>query len=374
MPGFFYLEAVDQKLGRIMYKILVINPGSTSTKIALFHDNKKIIQENIIHDAEENRKYPGVWDQYDMRLGDIQSFIKSNDIDSLSAVVGRGGLLRPVRRGVYPVNDLMLKDARSNYQGEHISNIGCALAHDVAQQFDCPAFVVDPVSVDEFEPVARISGHPLIERRSLSHALNLRAAAIWAAEKLAVDVNKINFIVAHLGGGISVAPVQAGRIIDVNDASSDGPFSPERTGGLPLQPFIKLCFSGKYSEGEMKKMVMGKGGLVAYTGSADLTALESRMEQGDSEARLLFQAMAYQIAKEIGAMATVLSGDVAAIVLTGGLAKSGGLVAEIEERVRFIAPIIVFPGELEMEAMAAGALRVLTNKELPLQYGDSNEQ
>jgi butyrate kinase len=281
----------------------------------------------------------------------------------LDAVVGRGGLLKPVNRGTFNVNSKMLEDARKGIQGEHVSNLGVALAHDIAQQYKCPAYTVDPVSVDEFEEVARISGHPLIVRHSLAHALNLRAAAIWAAQKAGKDPDHTNYIVAHLGGGISIAPVCSGRVIDVNDASSGGPFSPERSGDLPLQPFIDLCFSGQYTKDQMKKMVMGQGGMIAYLGTNDLEEVERRIDAGDAQALLIFNAMAYQIAKEIGAMATVLRGEIDGIVLTGGLAHSKRLVDEISGRVRFIAPVLNIPGELEMEAMLHGVLRVLSGEE-----------
>jgi len=347
--------------------ILAINPGSTSTKVAIFAGNRKIKESKLNHSQEELDRFNALWDQFDMRLKAIQDFLADQNY-RFDAVVGRGGLLKPVRRGTYLVNDAMLEDARAGVQGEHVSNLGCALAYRVAQKYGCNAYVVDPVSVDEFQSLARYSGHPLITRRSLSHALNIRAAAIWAAEQINKDVTQTNYIVAHMGGGISVAPVQGGSIIDVNDASSDGPFSPERTGGLPLQPFIDLCFSGRFSRRDMKRLVMGNGGLVAYLNTNDLKVVEEKIRQGDDYAREVFQAMIYQIAKEIGAMSTVLHGQVQRIVLTGGLARSDRLVTELRERVQFIAPVIVIPGELEMEAMAAGVLRVLSKQEQAKTY------
>jgi len=342
--------------------ILAINPGSTSTKVAVFEGKEKLSVEKLNHSRNELKKFANLWDQFDLRLQAVKSFCDKNPY-KFDAVVGRGGLLKPVKRGTYLVNQAMLDDARAGVQGEHVSNLGCALAYEIAREYNCNAYVIDPVSVDEFEPIARFSGHPLITRRSLSHALNIRAAAIWAAERLNKDVNRTNYIVAHLGGGISVAPVQGGRIIDVNDASSDGPFSPERTGGLPLQPFIDLCFSGKYSKKDMRRLVMGQGGLVAYLQTNDLKEVERRISAGDAYAEEIFQAMIYQISKEIGAMATVLDGFVERIVLTGGLANSVSLTDGIKRRVQFIAPVTVIPGELEMEAMAAGALRVLSGEE-----------
>ena len=345
-----------------VFNILTINPGSTSTKVALFENNAKRVQQTIRHDPES---VPGtrLWDQFDLRLHAVQTFIAENQITRLEAVVGRGGLFKPVKRGTFKVNQTMINDARRGLQGEHVSNLGCALAQSVAEAFDCPAFVVDPVSVDEFEPVARLSGHPLIERRCLSHALNLRAAAYWTAEKSGNDISESRFIAAHLGSGISVAPLLNGRIIDVNDASNAGPFSPERTGSLPMQPFASLCFSGQYTLKEIKQLVNGQGGLMAYLNTNDLRVVETKIQDGDDNAKKVYEAMIYQIAKEIGAMATVLLGDVQAIVLTGGLAQSKKLISHLSKRVEFIAPVHVYAGELEMEAMAAGAWRVLTGQE-----------
>ncbi|RQW02940.1 butyrate kinase, partial [candidate division KSB1 bacterium] len=236
-------------------------------------------------------------------------------------------------------------------------------AWSIGQDADIPAYTVDPVSVDELEPLARYSGHPLIQRQALAHTLNIHAVGRMAAEKLGLDYLSTNFIIAHLGGGISVCPLKQGRIIDVNDASSSGPFSPDRTGELPLQPFIKLCFSGKYTEQQLSKLVMGEGGLIAYLGTNNAEEVEQRINQGDSRAKEVYEAMAYQIAKEIGAMATVINGNVRAIVISGGLAKSKILIDWIKKRVEFIADVIVLPGEFEMEALANGALRVLQGKE-----------
>jgi butyrate kinase len=289
-------------------------------------------------------------------------------VRELSAVAATGGLFRPLAGGTYAVNERMLSDARANLQGEHASNLGCALAHRLASAYACRAYVVDPVSVDEFERLARYSGHPLIERRSLSHAISLRATARRAAMQLDLALAQSSFIIAHLGGGISIAPLRGGRIIDVNDASSDGPFSPERTGGLPLQRFIDLCFSGPYSKGEMRQLVMGCGGLVAYLGTNAAVEVEERIHAGEEAAREVYEAMAYQIAKEIGAMTTVLEGRVDDVVLTGGLAGSALLVNWIKDRVSFIAPVLVFPGENEMSALAHGALGVLQGEVQALEY------
>jgi len=349
------------------FTILAVNPGSTSTKIALC-ENDFIKERDVInHSANEIQKYKNIWEQFPYRLKLCEKWA-SNRLSECSAVVSMGGLLRSLQGGTYRVNDLMLKDARANLQGEHASNSGCALAFELAKKYNCPSFVVDPVSVDEFEPLAYYSGHPKIKRRSLSHALNIHAAARRATEELKLPLSHSSFVICHLGGGISIAPVRGGKIIDVNDASSDGPFSPERTGGLPLQPFISLCFSGEYKENDLRKLVMGKGGLVAYLGTNSVVEIEKSIVAGDQDAQEVYQAMAYQIAKEIGAMATVLKGNINAIIITGGIANSKMLLSWIEERVRFIAPILIYPGEDEMLALAQGAFRVLNGQEKAMEY------
>ena len=349
------------------WKILVINPGSTSTKMAVYEGEHMLCSETISHPSEILSHFSCVWNQYFYRSGLCQQWAQKNG-DGYAAVAAVGGLLRPVQGGVYRVNQAMLSDARANVQGEHVSNLGCALAYELGSFYNVPAFVIDPVSVDEFEPLAYYSGHPCIKRRSLSHALNIHAAARRAAEESCIPLSESNFIIAHLGGGISIAPVSGGKIIDVNDAASDGPFSPERTGGLPLQQFIDLCTSGKYSTPELRQMVMGKGGLVAYLGTNSVEEVERRIASGEVTARKVLNAMAYQIAKEIGAMATVLSGRIDAIVLTGGAAHSKTLVPLIERRVNFIAPTMVYPGEDERQSLAEGALRVLRGQEQAKEY------
>ena len=349
------------------FTILAVNPGSTSTKIALCENDTIRARDIIIHSAEDIQKFKNIWEQYPYRLKLCEEWA-SQRMSECSAVVAMGGLLRPLQGGTYLVNDRMLKDAWANLQGEHASNLGCALAYDIASKYNCPAFVVDPVSVDEFEPLAFYSGHPIIKRKCLSHALSIHAAARRGAAELKISLSQFSMVICHLGGGISIAPVRGGKIIDVNDASSDGPFSPERTGGLPLQQFISLCFSGDYKEDEIRKLVMGKGGMVAYLGTNSILEVEQRISQGDETAKEVFQAMAYQISKEIGAMAVVLNGKVNAIVITGGIAKSKMLVRWIEERVRFIAPILVYPGEDEMLSLAQGTLRVLKEEEQQKEY------
>ncbi len=347
------------------FKILVINPGSTSTKVALFENKTSVFEEKISHSNEQLKQFSTLWDQFELRKEAVQAFLEKNGIvfSQLSAVVGRGGLIKSIPGGTYQVNDAMITDAKKGLQGDHAANLGCAIAKSIADTANISAYVVDPISVDEFEPLARYSGHPLIERRSLSHTLNIHAVGRMAAEKLGVNYQQTNFIIAHLGGGISICPLKKDRIIDVNDASAAGPFSPERTGDLPLQQFIKLCFSEKYNQNQIKKLVMGEGGLTAYLKTNNAEEIERRIEAGERQVKEIYQAMAYQISKEIGAMSTVVNGDIRAIVISGGLANSKMLIDWISERIKFIAEVLVMPGEFEMEALAKGVLRVLKGKE-----------
>jgi len=349
------------------FHLLVLNPGSTSTKVAVFEDESVSRSEVLRHDAESLHRFPRIWDQFDFRLKVTREWAMREG-DRYNVVISLGGLLKPVQGGTYTVNAQMIADARANLQGEHASNLGCALADTLGHEFSCPALVADPVSVDEFEPLARYSGHPLLKRSSLSHALSIHAAAERAAVELNLAPSRASFIVAHLGGGISIAPVSGGKIIDVNDASSDGPFSPERTGGLPLQQFITLCYSGTYTEQEMRKLVMGNGGLLAYLGTNSAMDVEERIASGDREAKEVYEAMGYQIAKEIGAMAAVLKGKFQGIVLTGGLASSSLLMKSIVDRIAFLGPVFIYPGEDEMRSLALAALHVLRGDIQPLVY------
>jgi butyrate kinase len=346
------------------YLILTINPGSTSTKVALFINNIEKCSKNIPVPPNIST-VKSVWEQYEVREKTILEFLENElkDITKFDAIVGRGGLLRPVKGGCYLVNQKMITDAQSNLQGEHIANIGCALASDLAGKYKCPAYIVDPVSVDEFEPLAYYSGLPEIRRLTLSHALSLHAVSRVAAKQIGMELKNINLIVAHMGGGITIAPIRGGKITDVNDASSDGPFSPERSGSLPTQQFLNLCFSEKYTKYEIKKLVMGKGGLYSYLGTNDALEVEKRINEGDTFALEVYQAMAYQISKEIGAMSTVLNGKIDKIILTGGLAKSEMLTGWIKERVSFISDTLIVLGENEMLSMAEGVLRILNKEE-----------
>ncbi len=345
--------------------LLVINPGSTSTKVAVFRKGQNIVQKNLSHSTEELSKYEKITDQFEYRQQMILEWLKEENIEvsSLAAVVGRGGLLKPMPSGTYKVTDAMIEDLKIGVQGEHASNLGGIIAKGIADAEGIPSFIVDPVAVDEFEDIARISGLPELPRKSLVHALNVRAVGRRAAKDMGKDLTEVNLIMAHLGGGISIAPLKMGKIVDVNNANDGGPFSPERAGTIPVGGLIKLCYSGKYTQAELKKMVVGKAGLVGYLSTNDARDVIKMIENGDQNAELIFDAMAYQVAKEIGAMAAVLAGKVDAIVLTGGIAYSNLLCEKISRRVQFIAPVKVYAGEDEMLALAEGADRILNNEE-----------
>jgi len=360
-----------------MYRVLTINPGSTSTKVAVYDDESPLFVETVRHSSAELAAYPRILDQYAFRRDAVLGLLADHGValDSLDAVVGRGGILRPIESGTYLVNERMLAELRTPKEREHASNLGAIIADEIARRAGVPAFIVDPVCVDEFEPIARISGLPEIERRSLSHALNLKMVARRAAKELGRAYSEVNLVVVHMGGGISVAPHKRGRQVDVNQAlDGTGPFSPERAGGLPVGDVLRMAYSvppydkTHYTYEEMFRKIVGQGGLVAHLGTNDATEVERRIANGDEHARLIYEAMAYQIAKEIGLMATVLKGEVDAIVLTGGLAHSEMLLEWICERVAWIAPILVYPGEDEMLAMAQGALRVLRGEEQAREY------
>lgn len=355
------------------YRILVINPGSTSTKIALFKDEEPVFSVNISHPAEELAKFPKIIDQYDFRKEIILKELESRGerVESLSAVVGRGGLLRPIPSGTYIVTEKMLEDLRAGVNGEHASNLGALIADAIARPLGIPAYIVDPVVVDEMDPIAKVTGLPFIKRKSILHALNQKRIARIAANDLGNKYEEANLIVVHLGGGISVAAHKKGRIVDVNNAlNGDGPIAPERAGSLPAWQLVELCFSGKYTKDEIKKLLAGKGGVIAYLGTNDMRVAEEMVNKGDQKAKFIMEAMAYTVAKWIGMMATVLEGDVDAIVLTGGLAYYKDFVSWVERRVKFIAPIRVYPGGDEMRALAEGALRVLRGQEMAKIYED----
>jgi butyrate kinase len=354
------------------WQILVINPGSTSTKLAVFEDEKPLYSETVAHPHQQIAAFPRIPDQYAFRRDAVLAFLQKHAVqpNSLDAVVGRGGLLRPLESGTYQVNERMLQELRSpDKERDHVTNLGALIANEIAQPLGIPAFIVNPVSVDELEPLARVSGLPEIERKSLSHVLSLKSAAHRAACDLGRPYADLNLVVVHMGGGISVTAHRQGRMIDVNQAlDGTGPFSPERVGGLPFGDVMRLCFSGKYTYDELFRRLTRQGGLLAHLGTNDAVEVEKRIAQGDERARLIYEAMAYQIAKEIGLMATVLKGQVNAIVLTGGLAYSSMLVGWIRERVEWIAALLVYPGQDEMLAMAQGTLRVLRGEERAKEY------
>lgn len=351
-------------------RVLVINTGSTSTKIAIFHGREPIYSESVRHPAEELSQFPQVPDQLEYRKAAVLARLEraGQDPGALDAVVSRGGAPAPMPGGVYAISRAMLQDLAERPATEHAANLSPPIAFAIAESLGVPAFFVDPITVDEFEPLARLSGLPEAPRNSRLHALSIRSTARKVAEKLRRDLGDINVIVAHLGSGISICPVKAGLMVDANGADDEGPFSPERAGTLPMADLVSLCFAGRYTQREMLKKITRQAGLMAHLGTADAREVERTIQAGDLHALRVAQAMAYQIAKEIGAMATVVSGKVDAIALTGGLAAWGRLVDDVTARCSFIAPIMVFPGENEMEALAWGAIRVLAGEEEAREY------
>ncbi len=352
------------------FKILAVNPGSTSTKVAYFEGALCISSVTLNHGTEELSKYNAVIDQYPFRKQAVVDYMSTQGIDpsALDAVVGRGGLLKPLKGGTYRVGPAMLEDLKDSKYGQHASNLGAVIAFEIASPAGKPSFIVNPVVVDEFEPLARYSGLAEVPRLSVFHALNQKAMAMKFARELGKDYEDLNLIVVHMGGGITVGAHKKGKVVDVNNGLEEGPFSPERSGSLPVNQLVELCFSGKYSKNEIKKKLVGKGGLVSYLGTSDCREAEQRLEKGDAGAKLALEAMAYQVAKDVGACSTVLQGDVDGIIITGGLARSSHLVQWIYERVVFIAPVRVYPGEDELSALAEGASRVLSGEENALEY------
>ncbi|MBE6091252.1 MAG: butyrate kinase [Clostridium beijerinckii] len=353
------------------YKLLIINPGSTSTKISVFEDEKEVFGETIRHSSEEIGEFKHISDQQNFRTEVILKILKDNKIDikELDAVVGRGGLLKPILSGTYNVNDNMLKDLKESIKGEHASNLGAIIANEISKSIGKSAFIVDPVVVDEMEEIARLSGVPELPRKSIFHALNQKAVAKRYARENSKNYEDINVIVAHMGGGVSVGAHKKGKIVDVNNAlDGEGAFSPERSGGVPSGDLARMCFSGKYTLEEILKKITGKGGFVAYLDTNDARVVESAALDGDSKAKMVHDAMGYQVSKEIGAAATVLNGNVDAIILTGGMAYGKPMVNLIRERVGFIAPMVIYPGEDEMLALAQGVIRVLNGEEEVKEY------
>lgn len=348
------------------YKLLIINPGSTSTKIGVYEDEKEIFVETLRHSSDEIAKYNSIFEQKEFRKSVIMNVLRENnfDVNKLDAVVGRGGMLKPIPGGTYEVNESLLNDLKVGVQGEHASNLGGILANEIAKEVGGRAFIVDPVVVDELEPVARISGVPELPRKSKFHALNQKAVAKRFGKESKRGYENLNLIVVHMGGGVSVGAHKNGKVIDVNNAlDGDGPFSPERSGAVPVGDLIKMCFSGEYTQEEVYKKIVGKGGYVAYLNTNDARDVLREKEEGNKFAELIYNAFIYQVSKSIGEMATVLKGKVDSIILTGGIAYSPIVVSDIKERVEWISNVAVYPGEDELLALAQGAIRVLGGEE-----------
>ena len=353
-------------------RILAINPGSTSTKIAVYHNEDPIFVKNIKHSNDDLDKYESIVEQLPFRKQLIIDELNEAEIseDHVKAVVGRGGLVKPIESGVYEVNEAMIADLKNPPMGEHASNLGGLIARDIADSLPgAKAFITDPVVVDELSDVARISGHPAFQRKSIFHALNQKAVARQHAQQLLQKYEDLNLIVVHLGGGVTVGAHQRGWVVDVNQGlDGEGPFSPERSGTLPVGDLVKACFSGKYTEKEIKKMITGKGGLVAYLDTNNAYEVEQRVKAGDKYAKLIYSSMAYQVSKSIGAMAAVLKGDIDGILITGGIAHDKWFTKQIIEHVERLAPVYIYPGEDEMRALSMNALRVLKGEIIPKIY------
>jgi butyrate kinase len=343
--------------------ILVVNPGGTSTKVAVYGDDRELFDEDVRHPRGELDKFESVLAQLDWRLHKIQSIVEERgfDLNAMSAVVGRGGPLAPCPGGTFIVDELMIEATRQGrVMVEHASLLGAPLAFELAKNSGCPSYIVDPVTVDELLPEAKITGLPRVPKRALSHALSVKSASREASLQLEGSLEELNFVVLHLGSGITVAALRQGKIIDATDPTAAGPMSPTRTGGLPALGLCRLCFGGEYTLSEMEKLIVGQGGWMAHLGTDDIREIYKRIEQGSSRARLVLDATLHQLAKETGSMAAVLRGKVDGIVITGGVARSRPFVEELEKRVAWICDeFIVLPGGNEMKALASGALRAL---------------
>ena len=352
-------------------KSLIINPGSTSTKIGVFEDETLLFEETLRHSTEEIAKYATIFDQKDFRKDIILNLLKSKDFDinSLGMVVGRGGMLKPIPGGTYECTDALVKDLEVGVSGQHASNLGGILAKEIADEIGVPAYIVDPVVVDELMPIARYSGVPELPRVSIFHALNQKAVAKRYAKEVGKKYEDLNLIVVHMGGGVSVGPHKNGKVVDIfNALDGDGAFSPERAGGVPSGALIKMCFSGEYTQAEVYKKVVGNGGFNAYVGTNDMRDVEKMCNEGDAKAAEVRDAFILQMSKNIGAMATVLDGKVDQIIVTGGIAYDKYVVAKIKERCEWIAPFTVYPGEDELLALVQGGLRVLNGEEEAQKY------
>ena len=348
-----------------MEHILVINPGSTSTKIAVFEGETSLFTENIRHTKEELSVFEHVTEQYEFRKELILSCLKKNEFspEDLDCIVSRGGLLTPIEAGAYEINEDMVWQVVNRPQNEHASNVGCMIALSIAKRLGIPAYIYDGITVDELTPINKITGITELRRKGMGHNLNTRAAAMRYAREKGVDYKDICVIVAHLGGGISVNLHNNGKIEDfISD--EEGPFSPERSGGLPMFDVIKMCYEEGMTYERMMKKVKREGGLMAHLGTTDCREVEKMIDAGDEHAKLIYDSMALNIAKNIAKCAPSVSGKVDAILITGGIAYSEYLTDYIREHVSFIAPVIVYPGEDEMQSLALGALRVLRGEEM----------
>ena len=349
-----------------MVKSLIINPGSTSTKLGVFEDETLVFEETLRHSTEEIAQYASIVDQTDFRKDIILAFLKEKGVDvaSFDVIVGRGGMLKPIPGGTYAVTDELLNDLKIGKSGQHASNLGGILARDIGDSIGKPSYIVDPVVVDELEPVSRYSGVPELPRISVFHALNQKAVARRYAKEAGKKYEELNLIVVHMGGGVSVGPHRQGKVIDIfNALDGDGAFSPERAEAVPVGSLVKMCFSGKYTEKEVYKKLVGNGGFNAYLGTNDMRDVEKMVNDGDAHAAEVRDAFIMQMSKNIGAMATVLKGKVDQIIVTGGIAYDKAVVAGLKERCEWIAPFTVYPGEDELLALAQGGLRVINGEE-----------
>ena len=345
--------------------LLVINVGSTSTKVAWFKGIVPVVLETIRYSSEDLAPYASLEEQLSLREKDILKFLKKNGIglEEVDMIVSRGGLGRPAPAGAYEIDEAMCKDLLGGKFGKHPSALGPAMALNISRKYGIPAIVIDPPSTDEFQPLARFSGLPDIERKSALHALNQKAAARRLAGELGKKYEEMNLVVAHLGGGITVGAHQKGRVIDCTHGLAEGPFTPERAGSLPTADLLDMAFSGKFEKRQILRRLVGQGGLFAYLGTSDDKKVQEMIRAGDEEAKLVYEAMAYQVAKEIGAMCVVLKGEIDGIILTGGLANSEMMTDLIREWIQFIAPVFIYPGENEISALAEGGIRVLRKEE-----------
>lgn len=345
-----------------MHKILAINPGSTSTKIALYEDENLLFKRNIEHSTEETAQYAKINDQYDMRYKTILKVLAEENfnVEELSCIVGRGGPAAPFESGAYLLDEVLVDRLMNKAKNQHVSLLGGIIAYYMASKLNIPSYIYDAVSTDQFEDVARISGVKEIQRQSAGHALNMRAAGIKVSKEMGIKYEELNLIIVHLGGGISVSIHKKGRMVDLI-SDDEGPFSPERSGGVPCRALIDMCYEN--DRDYMHKFLRGRGGLLSYLGTSDAREVEKRIEGGDEYASFIYEAMAYQIAKNIGSLAPVVDGKVDAVILTGGLAYSKLLMSMITKKIEYLSKVIIIPGENELESLAMGGLRVLRNEE-----------